>query len=246
MNWSDDTLMAYADGELAGPARAEIERVLAADAALRNRVDALRAQRARLAAAFAPVLDEPMPPRLAELLQRDPPSTVVRLDARRVARVQENGHGRAASWARWGGMAAALLLGVLLGSRLDRPAGDAALGLRDGQLVANAALGDALSTQLASAPVAGAPVAVQLSFVDRSGAYCRTFSTSTLAGLACRRDGQWRVQTLVAADAASATGVRQAASALPRAVLDAVDRTIAGDALDAQRERAARDAGWRR
>jgi hypothetical protein len=40
--------------------------------------------------------------------------------------------------------------------------------------------------------------------------------------------------------------VRQAASALPPAVLSAVDQRIAGDALDPVRERQARDRGWRR
>ncbi|HWI11117.1 MAG TPA: hypothetical protein VNU48_07295 [Burkholderiaceae bacterium] len=242
MTWTDETLMAFADGELADPVRDDIERAIAADAALRGRVAALRRQRARLAAAFAPVLDEPMPPRLAELLRDAEPPKVVPLDARRAAR--ERPRMSATSWARWGGMAAALLLGVLLGTQLER--GGPTIGPRDARLVAEGPIGDALSSQLASAPVAGAPVAVQLSFVDKSGRYCRTFSTSALAGMACRQDGQWDLQTLAAADPASATGMRQAASALPRAVLDAVDRSIAGAALDAAGERRARDAGWHR
>jgi len=242
MTWSDETLMAFADGELADPACGDVERAIAADAALRERVAALRRQRARLAAAFAPVLDEPMPPRLAELLRAAEPPKVVQLDARRVAR--ERPRVLPTSWARWGGMAAALLLGVLLGTQLER--GGPEIGPRDARLVAEGPIGDALSSQLASAPVAGAPVAVQLSFVDKSGRYCRTFSTSALAGVACRRDGQWDLQTLAAADPAPATGLRQAASTLPRAVLDAVDRSIAGPALDAAGERQARDAGWHR
>jgi anti-sigma factor RsiW len=208
MNWTDDTLMAYADGELADPPRGEFERALAADATLRARVEAMQAQRARLGAAFAPVLDEPMPQRLLDLLQPAGAATasapaVANLDARRAAREQANAAATeqarqraaatprtaAASWARWGGMAAALLLGVMLGTQLDR--GGPGIGLRDG--------------------------------------------------------AQWGVQTLAAADSASQPiGMRQAASALPRAVLDAVDAQIAGPALDAAGERAARDAGWRR
>lgn len=39
--------------------------------------------------------------------------------------------------------------------------------------------------------------------------------------------------------------MRQAASALPPAVLAAVDAAMAGDALNAEQEKAARDAGWR-
>jgi hypothetical protein len=89
-------------------------------------------------------------------------------------------------------------------------------------------------------------VAVQLSFVDQGGSYCRTFSTAAVAGLACRQRGQWVLQNLAATEAAPAGAVRQAASELPRAVLDAVDRRIAGDALDANRERQARERGWQR
>jgi hypothetical protein len=239
--WPDETLMAFADGELDEPMRAELERALGADPALRQRVEAMGAQRDRLAAAFAPVLDEPMPERLATLL-RPPalPPSVADLGAARERRR------RMPSWAQWGGIAASVLLGVLLGTQFDRLAASPELALRDGRLVAEGAVRDALASQLASAPVAGAPVAVQLSFVDKTGAYCRTFSTAAVAGLACRRQDQWAVQTLVAAEAAPEGGVRQAASALPRAVLDAVDQRIAGDALDAGRERQARDQGWRR
>ena len=69
MNWSDEILMAFADGELEAAQRAEIERALGADAVLRKRVAALKAQRERLAAAYAPVLDEAVPERLASLLR---------------------------------------------------------------------------------------------------------------------------------------------------------------------------------
>ena len=252
MNWSDEILMAFADGELDDPQRAELERALADDASLRQRVAAMKAQRARLAAAYAPVLDEPVPERLASLLQAQPPApakaSVTDLDEVRAALHARRQRGP--SWSHWGGMAASVLVGVLLGlqwgSLSTDPATDPVIGLREGRLVAGGLVAQALSSQLASEPVAGAPVAVQLSFVDQGGSYCRTFSTASVAGLACRQRGQWTLHNLVATEAAPAGAVRQAASELPRALLDAVDRRIAGDALDPGHERQAREQGWQR
>lgn len=54
------------------------------------------------------------------------------------------------------------------------------------------------------------------------------------------------MQSLAAVEAAPAGAMRQAASALPPAVLQAIDARIAGDPLDAARKRQARDRGWRR
>jgi len=244
MNWTDESLMAFVDGELDAPQRADLERALAGDAVLQTRVAALRVQRQRVAAAFAAVLDEPMPDRLADLLANAasaPSATVTNLAEARSARAQR---GAMPGWAQWGGMAASVVLGVLLGVQFAGRGGDASLAVREGRVVAGGPIERALSTQLASA--SASPVAVQLSFVDRAGTYCRTFSTAAVAGLACRRDGEWAVQTLAAAEATKGGAMRQASSPLPRAVLDAVDQRIAGDALDAERERQARDQGWRR
>src|SRR5262245_10378767 len=72
MTWNDDDLMAYADGELQSERCAALERAMAADETLRARVAQLQAQRTRVAAAFAPVLDEPMPERLSALLRQQP------------------------------------------------------------------------------------------------------------------------------------------------------------------------------
>ena len=244
MNWTDETLMAFVDGELDAVQHADLERALTGDSALQARVAALQTQRRRVSAAFATVLDEPMPDRLAILLANAPASpsaAVVNLGAARAARTQRR---TMPGWAQWGGMAASVVLGVLIGVQFAGRGGDAPLGVRDGRLVAGGAIHQALSLQLASA--GSMPVAVQLSFVDRDGAYCRTFSTMSMAGLACRRDGQWAVQTLAATSVTADGAMRQAATSLPREVLDAVDQRIAGEALDATRERQARDQGWRR
>lgn len=241
MNWTDESLMAFVDGELGSAEREVLERALVGNVALQARVAQMQAQRRRVEAAFVPVLDEAVPDRLAALLAAAPATApVVDLAAARAARATPR---RAMSgWAAWGGMAASVVLGVVIG--LQFAGGGTGLGLRGERLVAGGAIEQALSAQLAS--TGGGSVAVQLSFVDRSGAYCRTFSTRALAGLACRERGQWAVQTLAATEVAPEGAMRQAASSLPRAVLDAVDQRIAGDAFDAERERQARDRGWQR
>jgi anti-sigma factor RsiW len=272
MTWNDEALMAFVDNELDDRERARLKLALSADVSLRRRLAALKQLRRRVEAAFAPVLEEPVPDRLKAALRAParatapavPPAKAsfvatppaVDLDEVRAARspLPRMGlSGGLSPWWQWGGMAAALALGVLLGTQLDRvvkPGGASTAGLQqaqDGRLLAHGVVDQALSTQLASEPVNGAPVAVQLSFVDKAGSYCRTFSTAALAGLACRQNERWAVQTLAAVETgadSSKGNVRQAATILPPAVLEAVDTRIRGNALDAARERQARDQGW--
>ncbi|HQU50296.1 MAG TPA: anti-sigma factor, partial [Casimicrobiaceae bacterium] len=61
---TDDDLMAWADGQLAGERRASVEQALARDASLATRVAAIREQNAALRDAFDPWLDEAIPQRL--------------------------------------------------------------------------------------------------------------------------------------------------------------------------------------
>lgn len=250
--WTDEDLMAYADEQLAGERRAQLAAAMATDAALRQRVDTLAAQRRRVAAAFADVLDEPVPDRLAALLAPPTAATaappVVNLAAERERRTAARQPGL--SWVHWGGMAASVALGVVLGLQMGSrggAGGDALLAEVDGRVLAGARLSQALGKQ-AAGETSASGVSVQLSFVGKDGHYCRTFSTERMAGLACRDASRWAVQTTVAAETgALANGdMRQAASALPRAVLEAVDARIDGVTLTAEQERAARDKGWQR
>lgn len=247
MNWTDIDLMAYVDGQLDAEARRALDAAMAVDATLRERVAALAAQRRRVVAAYAGTLDEPVPDRLLALLSANgaepaPPSNVVELAAERSRRAQPKAQ---PSWLHWGGIAASVVFGVLLGMQFDPLGrGSSLLIERGGQIVAGDRLQQALASQLASEPPAGTGVSVQLSFVDKSGQYCRSFSADRIAGLACREGAQWTVQTTARADPASDAAMRQAAASLPRAVLDAVDARIAGDTLNAAQEREARDRGW--
>ncbi|MGQ3075938.1 MAG: NepR family anti-sigma factor, partial [Ferrovibrionaceae bacterium] len=127
----------------------------------------LKAERRRMAAAFDDVLNEPVPDRLKALLA-EPAAQVVDLGAVRAQRRGMPG------WAAWGGMAATLVLGTLIGTRLAPVSGG------DARLVASGAVATALERQLASAP--GGAVAVQLSFRARDGRWCRSFTTAATAG----------------------------------------------------------------
>ena len=64
MKYDDETLMAYADGELDAAQRAQIDAAIAQDPGLALRVQEHKALRARMTGAFSRVLDQPIPERL--------------------------------------------------------------------------------------------------------------------------------------------------------------------------------------
>lgn len=230
MSVDEEKLMAFADGELTGAERAEVEAALEHDAALGERLDAHRTIRGRLSSAFDGALDEPVPQRLLDAAQPRE-AEVIDLAARRAAKW---------SFREWGAMAASIALGLVIGvgtMQQSQPMFTTA----DNGVVARGALSDALDTQLAS-DQAGA-VRIGLSFRNQDGEYCRTFDLTEggASGVACREDAGWAIPLM----SGSATGgeIRQAAAST--AVLNAVDAMIAGEALDADAERAARDGDWR-
>jgi len=219
-----ERLIAYLDGELPAAERVAFEAELAADPALAAQLEAHRALAARVSDTYAPVLEEPVPPRLIA-----------------IAGAANDRGGRASSLPRWAAMAACLVVGLVAGRALWPQ--DAPLAMRGQALVAQGGLDRALTRQLAADP---GPIRVGLSFRARDGRYCRTFQSpgDHLAGLACRDGGRWVAETAVAWKAQAQPDYRTAASAAPPAVLAAVDAMIVGDALDAGAERAARDQGW--
>jgi hypothetical protein len=155
------------------------------------------------------------------------------------------------SWREWGGVAASLAVGVLVGSLvLDGGAREGAGGTAvavagaDGALVARGPLSNALSQQLAE--TRGGAVDIGVSFTAKNGALCRSFTMRQSAGLACRSGEQWKLVMMTEATKEEAGGYRQAGSAMPPAVLEAIDARIAGTTLDAQGEQAAKLRGWKR
>jgi hypothetical protein len=248
MKISDEMLLAYVDNELDDATRAEVDAAIASDPALAKRVEQQRSLRKLLGAAYDPVLDEPVPPRLVAAA-KSPRARVVELaSARNSARQQRRADAPprpAWGWPVWGGMAACLVAGVVTGRLLPLPGDDVTTSA--GQVVAQGDLARALSTQLASAQPAGAPVHLATSYLSRAGEYCRSFTLvkSGAAGVACRHGNDWTLRVLAQDRPPPAGGdLRMAASPLPPSVLRVIDEQIQAP-LDAKAEQAALQSGWR-
>lgn len=239
MTFSDEDLMAYADGELDGPQREQIRDAINRDPQIARRVASHQALKDRLRNHFEPVLEEPLPERLlvaARSRSTHSKSNVVPLRGHR-------GHVRPQS--RWLALAASFILGALalqFGASLLR---SDFITERDGQILAAGHLREALSNQLAAAQTPSSAVQIGVSFLSRTGHYCRTFQLRELGGLACNQAGSWKLEVLARGSHADGRAYRPAASSLPPAVLQAVTDTISGEPLDANAEAGARARKWR-
>ena len=227
MSIDDETLMAYADGELDPLAARRVERAIAADPALADRVDRHRALRARIAAGFAPIAEEPVPDRLSDML------------GRKVVRLADHAPRRAIPrWQAAAAMAACLIVGLMLGLGVQPQGSVTARG--DG-LYASGPLARALDDQPGGATGA---VRVAVSFRDRQGGYCRVFSSAAADGIACRDAAGWALRQTRPGTVAPTAAYAQAGSADPDLMAAAQDM-MAGTPLDAASEARARARGWR-
>jgi len=126
VKYDDETLMAYADGELDAAQRAQIDAAIAQDPGLALRVQEHKALRARMTGAFSRVLDQPIPERLEAAarvgVRAETPArgNVIKFPARSARAPSPPWRAR-----EWIAMAASLLLGVLLSWRLLVPANSA-------------------------------------------------------------------------------------------------------------------------
>jgi anti-sigma factor RsiW len=239
VNYDDETLMAFADGELDPVLGGEIAAAIEQDPLLARRVERHRALRAEVADAYATVLEQPVPERLVAAAKGSATAGAVLQFPARAGRVPT---------LRWGGrewaaMAASLFIGGLIGWKVLVPAEPRLMTVSGGTLVARGPLARALDRQLASTQRVDDAVQIGLTFRAQDGHYCRSFVVreAGTAGLACRSEGQWRIP--VTAAVAAGEGLRQAASP-PPAVLSAIEARISGEALDAGAEENARLGGW--
>jgi len=253
---SQESLFAYVDNELDSEAAAKIEAAMAADPELASLIEEHRALRALLGSAYSPILQEPIPSRLMAAVGVQAPAGTVKAKVVRLAAARAKREASAAekpvdsgwTWKHWGGMAACLVVGVLAGKSAWLGQATDDIADRGGQLVARGQLAQALSTQLASAQTADAPVKIGLSYRSKAGEYCRSFTVKAAGtdGLACRRGNEWalRVVEQDKPGVSASADLSMAASPVPVAVLKVVDAQIQGAALDAQAEQAAMSRSW--
>jgi hypothetical protein len=244
VNYDDETLMAYADGELDAERSAEIAAAASRDPALAQRVDAHRALRARVAGAYAAVLDGTVPDALRAAARGAAPvaanGNVVRFATRAPDPQPRSWRAR-----EWLAVAASLVLGLFISWRVFAPGGAGLMDSSGGALVARGELAQALERQLTGNEEVSRVVSIGLTFRTSGGGYCRHFALrdAQTAGLACREGGEWRIP-VTAATQISRGDHAQAAGAIPPAILAAIEARIAGEPLDADGEASAARSGW--
>lgn len=235
---SDEAVIQFVDGRMAGEELAAFEARLAQDPALAERVSAHRWITRQIVAAYG------LPPEVA-------------FDQAYLARLGLTGDNvvpisgyrkvpaaRVVSWsARIGALAASLVIGVMVGQSMLAPPSGIILD-SSGQLAASGVLSDRLSDQLAGEQ---GPVRIGVSFRAKN-AVCRTFHVQQGAsGLGCRQGGRWIVPIVVTDDANQngATEYALAGGDTAPSVMAEVDRRIMGEPLTAEQETKFRAAGWR-
>jgi len=244
MTFTDEDLMAFADGQIDDAKRKQIQEAIDRDPEIARQVAAHRALKTAVHKSFEPVLEEPVPDRLIAAARaasqkskrpgagsRPSSSNVVPLRGRGIPTRQRP---------RWVALAASFILGALALQLVtylrNQPETDA-------QIIGSGALQRALSTQLASEQT-NSPVRIGISFLSRSGNYCRTFHLHELSGLACNEQGTWNLQVVARSESGAHAGYKPAASDTPPAIVEAVNATVSGEPLDAKSEAEARAQKW--
>lgn len=235
MEWNDDMLSAYHDGELPADTLVALEALLVRDAALRDRLERLRHVDAQLKSAL-PLLELEADEPLAARIRRSRHRLTVR--SPRMARPFSR---RQASWFA----VAASLFGVVMGHLLTRGMQTAAV---DTWMTASGTLEQALEQQPSGGLSIGSGSAarVMLSFKAADGRYCRAFnwqaSAKAAEGLACRESGVWH---LVALEATTASAAFRPAAGGAAAIDAAMDVLGGSESLDAEAEKQLIARQWR-
>lgn len=256
MSFSDETLMAYADGELDDVMRLAIEEAMRRDNSIARRVARLRAARDEM---FAD--QEPSNARSRHA------ANVVQLATVRAQRLATQQAARKAvkrqwGWLEWSALALVMVFGLVAGKFglahwqpgwfSEPAAAPTEVASRNGTLVAQGKLDVALSQQLGGAAPSEGNVRIGLSFLSNEGGYCRSFTlvggSQDLVGIACRASEEWRIPALVQnVRPQPAMGTyRMAGTEMPTAVLEAIDQRIVGGMLDTRAEVEALRRNWQR
>ncbi|GGB69931.1 anti-sigma factor family protein [Blastomonas aquatica] len=236
MNISPEMIAAFADGELEGADKAQVEAAVAADPTLASEVERHRRLKAVLAARYAPIVTEKVPAHLVSLLQTSEPhpDTVSEVISFAAARRKRGLAPMIRRWVTIAGpaIAASLVLALWQPWQASLPEG-----------YAGAELASVLDNRLVANQSADAEPRILLSFAAEGGKFCRAWRGATDGGIACRDRNGWKIERAFAVSGTSSTEYRQAGSEVE--ILAAAQEMAAGNALDAQGEKRASATGWR-
>ncbi|MGK9168139.1 hypothetical protein KXR53_17650 [Inquilinus limosus] len=215
--FDDQTLMAFADGELDDETAAAVEKAIETDDELAGRVALFLETRGRAKEALAPLLEEPVPEALSRSVRRmadEARSRGAPSDGGEVVRVLPATGRRAPSlrhrpWAMpLAASFAAIVFGLggyLVGIGVQgTPQGLEMAGLSSPAI--SEALGRVASGETAVLAGSNDRLRAIASFRDAGGALCREFEVDTAGGatvisVACRSNDAWSVRFAVAAPA---------------------------------------------
>lgn len=236
MKIDDEKLSAFLDAELPEVEMESIRAEMAENEELSLRLAELASADRMVAAHYSAIDSRPLPRSLQDMLAEDETAKVIHLPLWRRAnqRLQSQLREHAA-------MAAGIALSVGLAMGHWLPGGQGP----------ERALAQALDTTPSGAGVElanGDQLSPRLSFINRSGEYCRQFQLQSASGasenIACRNDnGSWGLAASIKLDAVQAPGSYQPASG-GRLLDSALDQMMTGDALDRQAEDQAIAREW--
>jgi anti-sigma factor RsiW len=268
---NDEVLMAYADGQLDPAEKSRVEDLLAHDPALRERLSIFTEAGKGLSLLFEDHLRAPLPARLKPFASplkerwRIIPAAAESLrSAAMLARLQhllkpENSAFRFA-FASGIALIACVGLGVSLLRDTDTKGGTFSkfVQISQDRLVARGLLRQLLETSPSGRPMQVSAedsdktrLKVKLTFKNQTNDYCREFvirneAREGYAGIACRKDGQWRIAMQAAmmpqpnSGGIAPAGTSKAHQAVEAAVLAMIN----GNSLGKDEEAAALGAGW--
>ena len=241
------TLDAFVDGELPASEMTRIAALVAQRADLRDYVEGQERLRRTLRDSFAPLMNEALPERLQQSVQASA------LRSRAPGWAWRDGFREFFTWRTLGPAAAALAVGLFVGVAVDRFAATEGALLQStasGQTVARGELSRALDEQLASTQNPADAVRVGLSFHDKNGRDCRTFTAegtkNSLNGIACHSESDWVVTAFATTvpNSNARAPYQMAGAGMPDVIRDAVNDMIVGEPFDASAERVARASHW--
>jgi hypothetical protein len=252
-DFSDEELMAYADGQLDGARAEAIRAACSGNAGVAAQVAMFRVSQRLLRKAFDPVAGEPLPQHLIDAvrdLRDDQRPAAPAAVQRRSRRRRRPSPALAASI-----MAALAFAGGWLLHGPQRHGGDGLLASAATlPATVTAALDHVASGEIAHVRIGERRVDVlPLASYESSGRYCREFelaatgtpSTGSARGLACNDGGRWHTAAVVTAGTAAAApaddGYAPASGSSALATLLGDSRPLSGS-----EERALLQRGWRK